>query len=148
MNKLRNISKLVEFEVEGTDRIVSLNLTDSGLLPRITAIPMKVDALKESIQADLEAVMNSEADDVEKGVKAANIQADFYKGLADLVDEAFQTNLVEQYFGVGIVPTEESLVELLELLTPYILGARDEAEAEQTNKLLIDYSLERIASRG
>lgn len=134
MNTIKNLSKICELHVEGTDNVVRIDFSDKRLVGNILRLMKKYQNIDESLSKEIESVETEDA--LEKLIAYTEIEERILTTFKEDVDKAFNTNITEQMFG-EILPGVERYAELFNTILPYLSDyKKEENEAiEELNKL-------------
>lgn len=134
MNTIKNLSKICELHVEGTDNVVGIDFSDKRLVGNILRLMKKYQNIDDSLSKEFEAVETEDA--LEKLIAYAEIEEKVLTTFKEDVDKAFNTNITEQMFG-DTLPGVERYAELFNTILPYLSDYKKEENAaiEELNKL-------------
>lgn len=134
MNTIKNLSKICELHVEGTDNVIKIDFSDKRLVGNILRLMKKYQDIEDSLNKEFEAVETEDA--LERLIAYAEIEEKVLTTFKDDVDRAFNTNITEQMFG-NTLPGVERYAELFNTIVPYIVDYKKEENAaiEELNKL-------------
>lgn len=134
MNTIKNLSKICELHVEGTDNVVRVDFSDKRLVGNILRLMRKYQNIDESLNKEFESIKTE--DDLEKLIAYAEIEEKVLTTFKEDVDKAFNTNITEQMFG-DTLPGVERYAELFNTILPYLSDYKKEENAaiEELNKL-------------
>lgn len=134
MNTIKNLSKICELHVEGTDNVVRIDFSDKRLVGNILRLMKKYQNIDESLNKEFESVEIEDA--LEKLIAYAEIEEKILTTFKEDVDKAFNTNITEQMFG-DTLPGVERYAELFNTILPYLSDYKKEENAaiEELNKL-------------
>jgi len=134
MNTIKNLSKICELHVEGTDNIVRIDFSDKRLVGNILRLMKKYQNIDDSLNKEFESIETEDA--LEKLIAYAEIEEKVLTTFKDDVDKTFNTNITEQLFG-DTLPGVERYAELFNTIVPYIADYKKEENAaiEELNKL-------------
>lgn len=134
MNTIKNLSKICELHVEGTDNVVRVDFSDKRLVGNILRLMKKYQNIDESLNKEFESVETEDA--LEKLIAYAEVEEKVLTTFKEDVDKAFNTNITEQMFG-DTLPGVERYAELFNTILPYLSDYKKEENAaiEELNKL-------------
>lgn len=134
MNTIKNLSKIYELHVEGTDNVVRIDFSDKRLAGNILRLMKKYQNIDDSLNKEFESVETEDA--LEKLIAYAEIEERVLTTFKEDVDKAFNTNITEQMFG-DTLPGVERYAELFNTILPYLSDYKKEENAaiEELNKL-------------
>ena len=137
MKTIKNLSRVFELNVEGTDKVVRIDFSDKRMSGNILRLVKKYQGIEDELNQQFKAVDdNTELSELDRLLAYTEIEENVLTAFKDDVDKAFNTNITEQMFG-DTLPGVERYAELFQAVVPFIMDykqAENDALAE-LNKL-------------
>ena len=137
MKTIKNLSRVFELNVEGTDKVVRIDFSDKRMSGNILRLVKKYQGIEDELNQQFKAVDdNTELSELDRLLAYTEIEENVLTAFKDDVDKAFNTNITEQMFG-DTLPGVERYPELFQAVVPFIMDykqAENDALAE-LNKL-------------
>lgn len=134
MYTIKNLSKIWELHVEGTDNVVRVDFSDKRLVGNILRLMKKYKNIDDSLNKEFESVETEDA--LDELIAYTEIEEKVLTTFKEDVDKAFNTNITEQMFG-DTLPGIERYAKLFNTILPYLSDYKKEENAaiEELNKL-------------
>lgn len=134
MQTIKNLAKVLELNIEGTDKVLRIDFSDKRLVGNVLRLIKKYQNIEEELQNRFNSI---EADNpIDKLLAYSEIEEDILTSFKNDVDKAFNTNITEQMFG-DTLPGVERYVGLFDVIMPFLQNYKKEEDSaiEELNKL-------------
>ena len=139
---LKNLSKVVELPIEGTNRVLRMNFADKRFLARLLKLVNKYKSVDKEILAISEKV-KAETDETKQAEVFLNELVKIQEDFKQSVNECFGFSVTDVIFGEDSLPDISDYADLFEQLAPYIIDAR-KTEEDKITALAERYGLKRV----
>lgn len=125
MQTIKNLGRVLELNVEGTDRVLRIDFSDKRIVGNVLRLVKKY----QNMDVELEERFNSVTteDPIDKLIAYSEIEEDVLNTFKKDVDSAFNTNITEQLFG-DTLPGVERYAELFNIIIPFLQKYKKEED--------------------
>lgn len=128
MSSIKNLSKVLNLKVEGTEKVLTIDFSDKRLVNRVLHLMKKYRGIDDKVNEKIKEISKIE-DELDREIAFSDFYIEFLEEIKNDVNTAFNTNIVDTLYGDALVGVER-YKELFELVTPYIENtAKEESEA-------------------
>ena len=128
MSSIKNLSKVLNLKVEGTDKVLTIDFSDKRLVNRVLHLMKKYRGIDDKVNEKIQEISKIE-DELDREIAFSDFYIEFLEEIKNDVNTAFNTDIVDALYGDALVGVER-YKELFEVVTPYIENiAKEESEA-------------------
>ena len=134
MQTIKNLGRVLELNVEGTDRVLRIDFSDKRIVGNVLRLVKKYQNMDTELAERFDAVKAE--DPIDKLIAYSEIEEDVLTTFKKDVDSAFNTNITEQLFG-DTLPGVERYAELFDIVIPFLQEYKKEEDTaiSELNKL-------------
>lgn len=125
MQTIKNLGKVLELNVEGTDRVLRIDFSDKRIVGNVLRLVKKYQNMDVELAERFDSVTTE--DPIDKLIAYSEIEEDVLTTFKKDVDSAFNTNITEQLFG-DTLPGVERYAELFNIIVPFLQEYKKEED--------------------
>jgi hypothetical protein len=125
MQTIKNLGRVLELNVEGTDRVLRIDFSDKRIVGNVLRLVKKYQNMDTELAERYDAVTTE--DPIDKLIAYSEIEEDVLTTFKKDVDGAFNTNITEQLFG-DTLPGVERYAELFSIIVPFLQEYKKEED--------------------
>lgn len=125
MQTIKNLGKVLELNVEGTDRVLRIDFSDKRIVGNVLRLVKKYQNMDVELAERFDSVTTE--DPIDKLIAYSEIEEDVLTTFKKDVDGAFNTNITEQLFG-DTLPGVERYAELFNIIVPFLQEYKKEED--------------------